>query len=93
MLTKAELVAKIAENTEGMTKAEAQRMVDTVVDAICDAAITDGGVQFTGKFAISVKERAERTGKNPRTGEEITIPASKSLHIKTGKAIKDALNA
>lgn len=92
MLTKAELVERIALAND-ISKAEAHRITDIVVDAICDAAIENGGVQFTGKFTIDVKERAERTGKNPRTGEEITIPASKSLHIKTGKAIKEALNA
>ena len=92
MLTKSELVGRIAASND-ISKAEAQRMVETVVDAICDAAIENGGVQFTGKFSIDVKERAARTGINPRTGENIEIPASRSLHIKTGKVIREALNA
>lgn len=92
MLTKADFVEQVALAND-VTKAEAQRMTEAVVDTICNAAINDGGVQFTGKFSIEVKERAARTGKNPRTGEEIQIPASKSLHIKTGKTVKEALNA
>ena len=80
MLTKAELVERIALAND-ISKAEAQRITEIVVDAICDAAIENGGVQFTGKFAIDVKERAERTGKNPRTGEEITIGSCSAVNV------------
>lgn len=92
MLTKADFVERIALAND-ISKAEAQRMTEIVVNAICGAAIENGGVQFTGKFTVDVKERASRVGKNPRTGEEIEIPASRSLHIKTGKTVKEALNA
>lgn len=92
MLTKAELAEKIAQQ-EGISNTAAASMIETVVTAIADAAVEDGGVRFTGLFSIDVKTRSARTGKNPRTGEEIQIPESKSLHITTGKAIKEALNA
>ena len=89
---KEDLVKKIAEK-KGIPATKAKEMVDTVLEAVRDAILDDGGVRLTNLFTIDIKTRAERQAKNPRTGETITIPASKHLHIKTGNSIKEILNS
>lgn len=88
-MTKADLVAKVAET--GMTKKQAAAAVDTVIDSI-KAALADGdSVRLVGFGTFSVKERKARVGRNPRTGDEIEIPAKKVPLFSAGKALKDAV--
>ena len=87
-MTKAELVAKVAEAT-GLEKKNAEKAVSAVFDCITEALKNGDKVQIMGFGGFEVKERAARTGRNPSTGETIEIPASKTPTFKAGKGLRD----
>jgi DNA-binding protein HU-beta len=89
-MNKSDLVDAVAVDT-GLTKADAAKAVDAVFDAVTGALQKGDEVRLVGFGTFAVSERAARTGKNPRTGEEITIAASKQPKFKPGKALKDSL--
>ena len=89
-MTKADLVAKIAEKA-GLSKADAQRALDTTMHAIEATLVKDGKVTLTGFGTFVVEKRKARTGRNPRTGDKIKIPASKAVKFRPGKILKDAV--
>ena len=90
-MNKAELIDAVADGAD-ISKAAATRAVDTVIDKITSALKGGDQVTLVGFGTFSVKDRAARTGRNPRTGEPINIPASKNPSFKAGKALKDAVN-
>ena len=94
-MNKSELIDAIAESAE-LTKAEAGRALDGFLNAVTSALSNPDtekrSVSLVGFGTFSVKERAERKGRNPQTGEEITIKAAKIPSFKAGKALKDAVN-
>ena len=90
-MNKAELVAAIAAKT-GDTKKGAEASVNAFVDVITDALAKGDKVQLVGFGSFEVRKRAARKGRNPRTKEEIKIPASKAPLFKAGKALKDLVN-
>jgi DNA-binding protein HU-beta len=87
-MTKAELVAKIASAAE-ITKAKADKAVDGFVSAISDALSGGDKITLVGFGTFSVGERAQREGRNPRTGAKIKIPASKVVKFKSGKTLSE----
>ncbi|NPA54508.1 MAG: HU family DNA-binding protein [Aquificae bacterium] len=87
-MTKAELVAKVAAEA-GVTKAAAERCVNAFVAALTDALAKGERVALPGLGVFNVKERKARKGRNPRTGEEITIPARKVVVFHPAKALKE----
>ena len=89
-MNKKDIIKKVAENT-GMTQKDVTAIVDTFVDAVMDS-IKDGKVSISGFGTFEVVERAARMGRNPKTGMEIEIPASKSPRFKPAKAFKDFVN-
>lgn len=91
-MTKAELVDKIFMKADLPSKAKAEEALDAVIGCIRDALIEGDSVSFTGFGSFKVSTRAERKGRNPRTGEEITIPESKVVKFTPGKTLKDAVN-
>ena len=90
-MNKSELIEAIAE-TADLTKVEAGRALDAVIDSITDALKKGETVSLVGFGSFGVKERAERQGRNPQTGDTITIKAAKIPSFKAGKALKDALH-
>ena len=90
-MNKADLVAKVAEST-GFTKKDATKAVEATLEAISQALASNDKVQLIGFGNFEVRERAARKGRNPQTGIEIDIPASKIPAFKPGKALKDAVN-
>ena len=90
-MTKTELSAAVAEQA-GLSKKDAEKAVSTVLDVIVEALEKGEKVQLVGFGTFEVRERAARTGKNPRTGETIEIAASKVPAFKPGKALKDQVN-
>ena len=90
-MNKAELIAAIAAKT-GDTKKGAEASVNAFVDVITDALAKGDKVQLVGFGSFEVRKRAARKGRNPRTKEEIKIPASKAPVFKAGKALKDLVN-
>jgi DNA-binding protein HU-beta len=90
-MNKAELIEAIAEAAD-LKKVEASRALDGVVDAITHALKQGDTVSLVGFGSFLVKERAERQGRNPQSGESITIAAARIPSFKAGKALKDAVN-
>jgi DNA-binding protein HU-beta len=90
-MNKAELIEAIADSAN-LTKADAGRALDGLVDAVTAALKKGDTVSLVGFGSFSVKERAERQGRNPQTGNSITIKAAKIPSFKAGKALKDAVN-
>ncbi len=90
-MNKAELVDAIAEGA-GITKADANAALDAMIDAITGALAKGDKISLPGLGSFGVSDRAARTGRNPATGAEIQIPASKAAKFSAAKALKDALN-
>ena len=90
-MNKTELVANVADKA-GLTKKDAEKAVIAIFDCIENALKEGDKVQLIGFGTFEVKERAARTGRNPRSGEPINIPASKNPVFKAGKALKDSVN-
>ena len=90
-MNKSELVAHIA-TSAGLTKAQATAALQAVETGVIDTLSNGGEVTLIGFGTFKVTDRAARTGRNPKTGEEIQIVASKVPTFKAGKAFKQALN-
>jgi DNA-binding protein HU-beta len=90
-MNKAELIDAVA-GSANLSKADAGRAVDAVVEAVSKALKKGQQVSVVGFGTFSVKHRAARSGRNPRTGETIKIAASNVPGFKAGKALKDAVN-
>ena len=90
-MNKNEFIDCVASDCD-MSKADAGRAVDAVLDNITKALKSGKSVTFVGFGTFDVRDRAARTGRNPRTGEELQIAAAKNPAFKAGKALKDAVN-
>lgn len=90
-MNKSELITEVSEATE-LSKKDVTKVVDAVFDAISKALQNGDKVQLVGFGNFEVRERSARKGRNPQTGEEIEIPASKVPAFKPGKALKDGIN-
>ncbi len=90
-MNKAELVAAIADKTE-LSKRDAESALKAFTDVVAEELKKGEKIQLVGFGTFEVSERAARTGRNPQTGEEMTIPASKAPKFKAGKALKDLVN-
>ncbi|MFZ0930841.1 MAG: HU family DNA-binding protein [Syntrophobacteraceae bacterium] len=87
-MTKAELVAKIA-SEGGIIKSQAEKALDGFVSAVSAALSGGDKITLVGFGTFSVGSRAQREGRNPRTGEKIKIPASKVVKFKAGKTLSE----
>ncbi len=90
-MNKADLINVVAEKA-GLSKKDSERSINATLDAVTEALAQGDKVQLVGFGAFEVKNRASRTGRNPKTRESIVIPASKSPVFKAGKAFKDAID-
>ena len=90
-MNKNELVTAVAEKS-GLSKADAARAVDAVIESVTGSLKSGGDVRLVGFGTFSVVARAATEGRNPRTGEKIKIPASKRPKFKPGKALVEAVN-
>ena len=91
-MNKAELVDAVAAES-GLTKSDASGAVESVFSTIANQLRQGSAVSVVGFGQFSVSDRAARTGRNPRTGEEIAIAASRAPKFKAGKQLKDAVNS
>ncbi|MDO4989520.1 MAG: HU family DNA-binding protein [Eubacteriales bacterium] len=89
-MNKAELVAAVAEKT-ALSKKDSEKAVNAALEAIAAELAAGGKVQLVGFGSFETKKRDARVGRNPRTKEEIRIPASRVPAFKAGKALKDAV--
>ena len=91
-MNKTELIAAMAEKAE-ISKKDAEKALTAFTNVVADTLVDGAKVTITGFGIFEVVERAERQGRNPATGEAITIAASKSPKFKAGKALKDVVKA
>ena len=90
-MNKSELIDAMADASE-LTKADAGRALDAFMSSVTDALKAGDSVALVGFGTFAVKDRAERKGRNPQTGAEITIKAAKIPSFKAGKGLKDSVN-
>ncbi|MEY8422135.1 HU family DNA-binding protein [Lachnospiraceae bacterium 38-14] len=91
-MNKTELISAMAEKAK-LSKKDAEKALTTFTNIVADTLVDGDKVSITGFGTFEVTERAERQGRNPATGEAITIAASKSPKFKAGKALKEAVKA
>jgi DNA-binding protein HU-beta len=89
-MTKSEIISEVAAKT-GMTKKDSDTAVNAVFDAIVSALSSGDKVQIVGFGTFEVKTRAEHVGRNPYTGESMTIPESKHVSFSAGKTLKESV--
>ena len=89
-MNKTELVDAVATKSE-LTKQDSKKAVDALFETISNTLAKEEKIQLVGFGTFEIRERAERTGRNPQTGEQMTIPASKSPAFKPGKELKEAV--
>ncbi|MGK3722084.1 HU family DNA-binding protein [Priestia megaterium] len=89
-MKKAELIDAVATKAE-LTKQDSKKAVDALFETISNTLAKEEKIQLLGFGTFEVRQRAERTGRNPQTGEEMTIPASKVPAFKPGKELKEAV--
>ena len=90
-MNKAELIVALGQKT-GLSKKDAEKALSAFVEVVTEQLKAGEKVQLVGFGTFESKERPARVARNPRTGEEITIAASKTASFKVGKALKDSIN-
>ena len=91
-MNKTELIAAVAEKAE-LSKKDAEKAVKAFTDVVSEELVNGGKIQLVGFGTFEVSERAAREVRNPKSGEVMNIPASKTPKFKAGKALKDMVNA
>ena len=91
-MNKTELLDAVATKSE-LTKQDSRKAVDALFETISNTLAKEEKIQLLGFGTFEVRERAERTGRNPQTGEEMTIPASKVPAFKPGKELKESIKS
>ncbi|MET1117302.1 HU family DNA-binding protein [Priestia megaterium] len=91
-MKKPELIDAVATKSD-LTKQDSKKAVDALFETISNTLVKEEKIQLLGFGTFEVRERAERTGRNPQTGEEMTIPASKVPAFKPGKELKEAIKS
>ncbi|MGR6341532.1 HU family DNA-binding protein [Priestia megaterium] len=89
-MKKAELIDSVSTKAE-LTKQDSKKAIDALFETISNTLAKEEKIQLLGFGTFEVRQRAERTGRNPQTGEEMTIPASKVPAFKPGKELKEAV--
>ncbi len=92
-MTKSELIAKLATDNPHLYQRDVERIVNTIFDEITTALSRGDRVELRGFGAFSVKARGARTGRNPRTGESVAVSEKLIPYFKTGKQLREKLNA
>ena len=90
-MNKTDLIHAVSEKT-GLPRKDSEASISAALDAITEALVSGEKVQLVGFGSFEVKNRAARTGRNPRTKEQIEIPAARLPVFKAGKALKDAVD-
>lgn len=91
-MTRSELVEKLSQKFGTLPKRDVEKAVDIIFDEITTTLAKGGRVELRGFGAFSVRKRAERMGRNPRTGEKVSVPEKSVPFFKAGKGLKERLN-
>ena len=90
-MTKADLIDALAEQA-GLTKVEAEKVVETIFDRIADALAKGDKVEVRGFGSFRIRHRQPRIGRNPKVGTAVEVPAKRVPHFKVGKELQEAIN-
>jgi integration host factor subunit beta len=91
-MIKSELIAKLAAENPHLTHRDVERVVNVILDGMVEAMEGGGRVELRGFGAFSVRSRPARAGRNPRTGEQVSVPAKHVPFFKSGKELRERLN-
>ncbi|HWE44431.1 MAG TPA: integration host factor subunit beta [Caulobacteraceae bacterium] len=91
-MIKSELIAKLATEHPHLTHRDVERVVNVILDRMVDALEGNGRVELRGFGAFSVRSRPARAGRNPRTGDQVSVPAKSVPFFKSGKELRERLN-
>ncbi|MGI9435611.1 MAG: integration host factor subunit beta [Geminicoccaceae bacterium] len=91
-MTKSDLIKRLADANPHLTQRDIEKIVSTVFDEVTEALARRDRVELRGFGAFSVRERDARTGRNPRTGDEVKVPDKVVPYFKTGKELRERLN-
>lgn len=91
-MTKSELIEKIAEKNPNLMLKDVEKIVQVVLDKIVNTLAAGDRIEFRGFGAFSIRKRAPRVAKNPRTGEKVSVDERNIIHFKTGKELHELLN-
>jgi integration host factor beta subunit len=92
-MTKSVLIEKVSEKIDSLTRKQTEIVVETVFDSIKEALIKGEKIEIRGFGNFTLKNRRPRKARNPKTGERVDVPEKRVLHFKTGKALREAMNA
>jgi len=91
-MTKAELIEALVDRIDRLTKKEAELIVNTVLKSIADSLATGDKVELRGFGSFKVKDRRSREGRNPKTGEKVSVDAKRVPYFKAGKELRERVN-
>ena len=91
-MTKAELVEKVSEKVDGLTKKQTEVIINTIFDSIKDALSTGDKIEIRGFCSFKIRSRKQREGRNPKTGSPVSVPAKKVPFFKAGKELKELVD-
>ncbi len=91
-MTKSELVTSVADNTPNLTRKHAETVVNTIFDSMRDALSDGDRIEIRGFGSFQVRERASRTGRNPKTGAPVEIASKRVPFFKVGKELRERVN-
>ncbi len=86
-MTKAELVSQVADKA-GLTKREAEKAVEAITEAVNQALVSGGRIQVRGLGIFEVVQRAAKVGRNPRTGQRVTVPARRAVRFRPARSLR-----
>jgi integration host factor subunit beta len=91
-MTKSELIDRVAEQVEGLTRKQVETVVETIFDGMKEALRRDEKIEIRGFGNFKTKIRNAKTARNPRTGEKVEVPPKRAIHFKIGKPFNEAIN-
>ena len=91
-MTKSVMVSKVAEKVKDLTRSQTEIVVDIVFDSMKQALMGGDKVEIRGFGNFRLKKREPRLARNPKTGEQVQVPAKKALFFKVGKELREAIN-
>jgi len=91
-VTKSELISQVAEQTPGLSRKQVELLVNTIFYSMRDALADGDRIEIRGFGSFHVRERAARRGRNPRTGEEVMVAATRTPFFRVGKALRERVN-
>lgn len=92
-MTKSELVISVSESTGNLTRKHAELVVNTIFDSMRDALVDGDRIEIRGFGSFQVRDRASRTGRNPKTGAAVEIESKRVPFFKVGKELRDRVNS